>query len=102
MANILAFIIKYRSFLIGAATILIIIIAAFFWMKSHDKTIRDNERMACNAEWTIKNAEAQRVFDDTLEKVKSKQKLVKPSPSAADFSNQLSSGKAFNPYGGQS
>ena len=49
MLRIIPFIIKYRTYLIGAATILIIIIASTLWLNSHDEKIRLEERGICKA-----------------------------------------------------
>lgn len=89
---------KYRLIIL-AVLALAAITGVYFLVRDYNDTLRTQERRACNADWIIKNAEAQKLFDEALEKSKTRQKAVKPSPSAADFTNQLSNGKAFNPYG---
>lgn len=78
--------------------ILIIATFCFFWVRGYNEDLRIKERVACNADWVLKNAQETRLFDEKLEKIRTKQKSVKPSPSASAFSDELQAGRAFNPF----
>jgi len=90
---------KYRLIIL-AVLALAAITGVYFLVKDYNDSLRTKERVACNADWTIKNAEAEKLFKQELDTIRQKQKVIKPAGSVSDFSNELSQGKAFNPFGG--
>lgn len=84
----------------GAAIVLILVIASQVWISRHDRTIRETERTACNAEYAIKESEREAAIqkaNDAAQKSKARNTQKSRTLAPAAVINELSSNSWLRP-----
>lgn len=70
---------KYWRGLAIAAAVVTLLVTFTILKNRYETRIRSDERLACDAEWSAKNAQAQAEFDKKINEIKKTNKTIRSS-----------------------